>query len=318
MKGIEVVDTGWGWGVLETAASGFIRFIEGSPIELFSNAARVWGLAIYATDVYGSARAAEHRIPDWALDALSPLDTVMERAGNNTEEAGRLYAEELHRAISEFDRVRGLVLADAGAQRWYLPSDTDAQRLMLLTSPLVGARQDTAVALWYDANGPARVTRERIERTLRQAQRAGYARVVIYGSSVRDRPKQGAPWRFVAVHEAERANTVRERERGQIVMDLARHLPGFRYLGSQFSYTLVGQDDRGAVGVIWRETDEEISREDWEIAAAEARRLGTGPGLTLIGTGNAAQLDEGWRFIQVVKRDNKWVAVSGMETSSQE
>ena len=70
---------------------------------------------------------------------------------------------------------------------------------------------------------------------------------------------------------------MRERERGQIGMDVARQLLDFRYLGSQFSYVLVGQDDRGAVGVIWRETDEEISREDWEIAAVEAHRLGTGP-----------------------------------------
>lgn len=302
MNGIEVIDTGRGWGVLETAASGFIRFVEGSPVELFSNAARAWGLAIYAGEMYGSARAAEHRIPAWALDALPPLDTVMERANKNVEEAGRLYAEELHRVIGEFDRVRDLVLADAGAQ--FLP---------LLGSPLIGARQDTAVALWYDAKGPARVTRDRIDRALRLAQGSGFARVVLYGSSVRDRPKQGAPWRFVAVHEAERINTVRERERGQIVMDVARQLPGFRYLGSQFSYVLVGQDDRGAVGVVWRETDEEISREDWEIAAAEARRLGSGPRLTLIGTGNAATLDQGWRFIQVIQRDNKWVAVGGLE-----
>lgn len=307
MDGIEVIDTGRGWGVLETAASGFIRFVEDSPVELFSNAPRAWGLAIYATEVYGSVRAAEHRIPAWALDTLPPLDTVMERAGKNTEEAGRLYAEELHRAIGEFDRVRDLVLSDA-----------EAQRRPLLPSPLIGARQDTAVALWYDANGPARVTRDRIDRALRLAQGLGFARVVMYGSSVRDRPKRGAPWRFVAVHEAERANTVRERERGQIVMDVARQLPGFRYLGSQFSYVLVGQDDRGAVGVIWRETDEEISREDWEIAAVEAHRLGTGPGLTLIGTGNAATLDEGWRFIQVAQRGGKWVAVSGLETTGQE
>lgn len=307
MNGIEVIDTGRGWGVLETAASGFIRFIEGSPVELFSNAPRAWGLAMYATEVYGSASAAEHRIPSWALDALPPIDTVMERAGNNTEEAGRLYAEELHRAIGEFDRVRDLVLADASAQL-----------RPLLPSPLVGARQDTAVALWYDANGPARVTRDRIERAVRLAQASGFVQVVIYGSSVRDRPKRGAPWRFVAVHEAERANTVRERERGQIVMDVARQLPGFRYLDSQFSYILVGQDNHGAVGIIWRETDEQISREDWEVAAAEARRVGTGPGLTLIGTGNVAALDEGWRFIQVAKRDNKWVAVSGLEPTSPE
>lgn len=30
MSGIEVIDTGRGWGVLETTAIGFIRFIEGS------------------------------------------------------------------------------------------------------------------------------------------------------------------------------------------------------------------------------------------------------------------------------------------------
>lgn len=302
MNGIEVIDTGRGWGVLETAASGFIRFIEDSPVELFSNAARAWGLAIYAMEVYGSARAAEQRIAAWVLDALPVLDTVMERAGNNVEEAGRLYAEELHRVIGDFDRVRDLVLADASAQL-----------RPLLRSPLVGARGDTAVALWYDAKGPTRVTRERIDRTLRLAQASGFVRVVLYGSSVRDRPKQGAPWRFIAVHEADRSNTVRERERGQIVLDVARQLPGFRYLGSQFSYVLVGQDDRGAVGVIWRETGEEISREDWEIAATEARQLGSGPGLTLIGTRNAATLDEGWRFIQVIQRDNKWVALGSLE-----
>ncbi len=63
MNGIKIIDTGRGWGVLETAASGLIRFIEDSAVELFSNAARAWGLAIYATEVYGSVHAAEHRVP---------------------------------------------------------------------------------------------------------------------------------------------------------------------------------------------------------------------------------------------------------------
>lgn len=98
---------------------------------------RAWGLGMYTTEVYGSARAAEHRILVAALEAQPPLNTLMERAGKNTKEAGRLYAEELHRLIGEFDRVRDLVLADARAQRQ--PS---------LPAPLVGTRQDIAVALW--------------------------------------------------------------------------------------------------------------------------------------------------------------------------
>ena len=34
MNGIQIIDTGRGWGVLETAASGFIRFIEDSAEDI--------------------------------------------------------------------------------------------------------------------------------------------------------------------------------------------------------------------------------------------------------------------------------------------
>src|SRR4051794_33429200 len=100
--GLELIETRHGWGVLDTTTLSCIRFIEGSVVELFSSAARASGLARYAIEVYGSAQAAEQRIPAWALDALPPLDVVMAQAGHDVEQAGALYAEVLHGLLIEY------------------------------------------------------------------------------------------------------------------------------------------------------------------------------------------------------------------------
>ena len=168
------------------------------------------------------------------------------------------------------------------------------------------------MALCYDAHGPAPVTRERIDRALRLAQAAGFTQVVGY-ASVATRRRSSTTWSDVAVAEAERAIVRRRQECARIVLDVARGLSGFRYLGDQLSAVIIGQDDHGAVGVIWRETKAEIDPDEWAQAAAEATRLGLGPELTLLGVRTTADLAADWRFIRVGKRGERWVALAAGE-----
>lgn len=99
----------------------------------------------------------------------------------------------------------------------------------------------------------------------------------------------------------------------EIVMHVARHLPGFRVLGSQFSPIILGCDDHGAVGVVIAADDTPLTRAAWEAAATDAAMLGMGPGVTLLGTHNAAPLESTWRFVQVVRRGDRWVAVDALD-----